>query len=153
MKQAAKTIDRDEIRSRIRDAGLRVTMARVAALEKLDAASSPLSHAELAEVLVPEGLDRATVYRNLIDLTEANLVSRSELGDHVWRFESHRAGHTHDCEPHPHFVCVDCGKVSCLADVKLEITPSPGSKQSVIRELSEVLLKGHCTDCVAATHG
>lgn len=140
-------IDRDEIRRQIRDSGLRVTMARVAVMEKLNAAQAPLSHAELADVLVPEGLDRATVYRNLIDLTEANLVSRSELGDHVWRFESRRSGHGHGHDPHPHFVCIQCGKVSCLADVELHLTPPPGSARSVIRELSEVLLKGTCVRC------
>ncbi|MBL8828434.1 MAG: transcriptional repressor [Planctomycetaceae bacterium] len=143
------TLDRDEIRRQIRDSGLRVTMARVAVLEKLNAARSPLSHAELADVLVPEGLDRATVYRNLIDLTEANLVSRSELGDHVWRFESRRAGHGHDCEPHPHFVCITCGEVSCLANVKFELSPAPASGKSVIHELSEVLLKGQCVKCAS----
>ena len=122
-------------------------MARVAVLSQLDGAKAPLSHAELADVLVPAGLDRATVYRNLMDLTEANLVSRSELGDHVWRFEARRTNHDHDSAAHPHFVCVDCGQVTCLASVKLDISPAPGTKQSVIRELSEVLLKGHCVNC------
>ena len=101
----------------------------------------------LGEGTGAEGLDRATVYRNLMDLAEAGLVARAELGDHVWRYELRRKGHDHDIE-HPHFVCVDCGQVTCLTDVKLEITPTPGSKKSSIGQLTEVLLKGHCGKCV-----
>lgn len=147
MKKPAPNSDRDELRNRLRGAGLRSTLARVAVLEHLDASPSPLSHAELADALAPQGFDRATIYRNLIDLTEAGLVSRTELGDHLWRFETRRAGHDHAAQ-HPHFVCVDCGEVSCLADINVDISPSPGSKRSVIGELTEVLLKGRCGRCV-----
>jgi Fur family ferric uptake transcriptional regulator len=138
---------RDELRDRLRGSGLRSTLARIAELEQLDSAPGPLSHAELADVLVPRGFDRATVYRNLIDLTEAGLVSRAELGDHLWRFETRRPGRDHAAQ-HPHFVCVDCGEVSCLGDINVDISPSPGSKRSVIGELTEVLLKGRCGRCV-----
>jgi Fur family transcriptional regulator, ferric uptake regulator len=147
MSKSPSIASRDELRNRLRGAGLRSTLARVAVLEQLDAAAGPLSHAELADVLVPQGFDRATVYRNLIDLTEAELVSRAELGDHLWRFETRRAGGEHSAQ-HPHFVCVDCGEVSCLADINVDISPSPGSKRSVIGELTEVLLKGRCGRCV-----
>lgn len=137
----------DDYRARIRRAGLRSTTSRVAVLQRLDAAGKPMTHAELAEELGLKGFDRATVYRNLADLTEAGLVTRSELGDHVWRFEVRREGLPHTLD-HPHFVCLDCGSVACLSDVKIDIRPSPGSKQSVIGQLTEVLLKGRCERCV-----
>jgi Fur family ferric uptake transcriptional regulator len=136
----------DEIRSQIRTAGLRSTAARVAVMQQLQGATSPLSHAELADRLVPEGFDRATVYRNLIDLAEAGLVSRSELGDHVWRYELMRPGHGHNTE-HPHFVCIDCGEVTCLPEGSVAISPSPGAEHSVIGQLTEILLKGRCERC------
>ena len=117
-------------------------------LQKLETAKTPVSHAELAELLVPLGYDRATVYRNLTDLTEVGLVSRTELGDHVWRFEITRVGHEHSIE-HPHFVCVKCGVVSCLNDTTIDISPTPGTKRSVIGELTEVLLKGRCGQCAS----
>ena len=135
-----------EVRDVIRKAGLRSTSARIAVMQRLEAATNPLTHAEIAHELVPLGFDKATVYRNLIDLTEAHLVSRTELGDHVWRFELRRSNSHHDAE-HPHFLCVDCGEVTCLADVQVDITPSPGSQTSSIGELTEVLLKGHCGRC------
>lgn len=142
-KEAQSTAD---LQSRIRQAGLRSTAARVAVLRLLDEAHSPMSHAELAEQLVPLGFDRATVYRNLMDLTESGLVGRTELGDHVWRFEARSGDHGHAIG-HPHFMCVDCGKVQCLTDVDVNISPAPGTKRSLISELTEVLLKGRCARC------
>lgn len=135
-----------EVRERIRQAGLRSTAARIAVMQRLEGATTPLTHADIAVDLVPQGFDKATVYRNLMDLTEAGLVSRAELGDHVWRFELRRESEHHDNE-HPHFLCVDCGEITCLSDVSVTISPTPGSKNSAIRELTEVLLKGHCERC------
>lgn len=146
-KKPTADVPREELRLRLRSAGLRTTLARLAVLQHLDEATAPLSHAELADELAPQGFDRATIYRNLIDLSEAGLVSRTELGDHLWRFETRRGGRDHASQ-HPHFVCVDCGEVSCLADINVDISPSPGSKRSIIGELTEVLLKGRCGRCV-----
>jgi Fur family ferric uptake transcriptional regulator len=102
-----------------------------------------LTHAELAADLVPRGFDQATVFRNLIDLTEAELVSRTELGDHVWRFELRNAG---DRDGHPHFVCIDCGSVRCLSDI--EFDPATKKRAAQFGRVTEILLKGHCADCV-----
>ena len=116
MAQPSKTAVRDSrLRDRIRAAGMRSTVPRVAVLERLEEAGTPVSHAEIYEGLAARGFDRATVYRNLIDLTEAGLLSRTDLGDHVWRFElrSERAGRGDEPSGHPHFVCTDCGE-SCL---------------------------------------
>jgi Fur family ferric uptake transcriptional regulator len=147
MKKSKAVDEVAELKALLHKAGLRSTSARLAVLRQLRDALVPLSHADLAKELVPTGLDRATVYRNLMDLAEAGMVARAELGDHVWRYELRRHIGEHDVE-HPHFVCVDCGKVTCLNDVKFELTPEPGSKKSSIGALTEVLLKGHCGKCV-----
>lgn len=147
MKKSKAADEVADLKALLHKAGLRSTTARIAVLRQLRAAIVPLSHAELAKELVPTGLDRATVYRNLMDLAEANLAARVEVGDHVWRYELRRREHEHDIE-HPHFVCVDCGRVQCLTQVKFEITPKPGTKASSISSLTEVLLKGHCGECV-----
>jgi Fur family ferric uptake transcriptional regulator len=157
----------DAVKACIRQAGLRCTPARVAVMQHLDRAHGPRTHAEVAESLADHGFDRATIYRNLIELTEAKLVNRVELGDHVWRFERKRAatGPAGRAEDHPHFVCTTCGEVSCLDDVDVAITPKhPAAgrggkaagraagkaaprKQRGIREVTEVLLKGRCDSC------
>jgi Fur family transcriptional regulator, ferric uptake regulator len=134
----------EALRSVIRSAGLRSTSARVAVLEILGGRGAPVSHSELAEDPGLGGYDRATIYRNLMDLADAGLLSRSDLGDHVWRFELKDRGHAADPE-HPHFVCTDCGTVSCLDDVRVEVK---AKKRSPRREISEVLLKGRCEHCV-----
>jgi Fur family transcriptional regulator, ferric uptake regulator len=135
-----------ELRTVLKDAGLRKTAPRVAVLQQLEGASSPLSHGDIAETLAPLGFDRATVYRNLIDLTDAGLVSRSDLGDHVWRFElkTKQKGHVAD---HPHFVCVDCGDVSCLPDSAIRIVSSRGVPRALGAHAVEVQVKGRCDEC------
>ena len=152
--------DLDAVRALVRDAGLRCTPARLAVLQHLLRARGPKTHAEVAAALADRGFDRATIYRNLTELTEARLVSRMELGDHVWRFEIRRpqAGRGKKDE-HPHFVCTSCGEVSCLEGVDVAITPKPGrsrrtggtkSAQSAaggIGSVREVLLKGQCSQC------
>ena len=132
------------VRALIRKVGLRATPARIAALQELRAASSPLTHSDLADLLVPLGFDKATVFRNLSDLSEAGLISRTELGDHVWRFESIDPDHP-DKGSHPHFVCTECGRVECL-DV-MEFTAMSKRKATTIGRITNILLKGECADC------
>jgi len=131
-----------QARDALRAAGLRSTPARILVLLELQKATSPLSHAELAERLVPDGFDKTTIFRNLNDLAVANLARRTELGDHVWRFEM-RNPESHD-NGHPHFVCVDCGGVTCLSDV--EVTTSR-TQSGEFGRVTEILLKGHCATC------
>jgi Fur family ferric uptake transcriptional regulator len=126
-------------------AGLRTTAARTAVIRWLQAAKSPATHAEISADLIPLGFDKATVFRNLNDLVDAGLLTRTELGDHFWRFEIRDASHP-DRGHHPHFVCVDCGTVTCLNDVDL---PVPSKKSmSKIGQVTEVLMRGHCVKCV-----
>ncbi len=132
-----------QIRKLLADVGLRTTAARLAVVRRLQHTKSPISHAEVAEELVPLGFDKATVFRNLTDLVDAGLVSRTELGDHVWRFELRDPNH--ESGRHPHFVCVDCGSVTCLHDV--ELPKAAFRSWSKLGRVTEILLKGHCTTC------
>lgn len=136
----------EAVRAIIRKVGIRATPARISALLELRAATSPLTHADLSDRLVPLGFDKATVFRNLNDLTEVGLVSRTELGDHVWRFEAVDPDHP-DKSSHPHFVCTECGRVECLE--AMEFTALSKRKASGIGRISEILLKGECTTCVS----
>jgi Fur family ferric uptake transcriptional regulator len=126
--------------------GLRKTGPRLAVLEQLARAAQPQSHGDICERLEGLGLDRATVYRNLIDLTQAGLVERTDLGDHVWRFELRSESHAH-AQKHPHLVCNQCGEVSCLTDVKVELTVLGGGRRTIDTEALEVQLKGRCESC------
>ena len=135
-----------ELQGLLRAAGLRSTGPRVAVLRFLQGSGTPASHADLYEAVSDAGFDRATLYRNLMDLAEAGIVSRTDLGDHVWRFELKRAGGNHTGE-HPHFVCVDCGEVSCLPELSLQHAKSAKLPKAVTRKMVAVQVKGRCDNC------
>jgi Fur family ferric uptake transcriptional regulator len=149
MARGKADVSLEDLREKLRGAGLRATAPRLAVLRSLFAASSPISHPELAEALAAEGWDRATIYRNLIDLTQVGIVRRTDLGDHVWRFELLReTGGTHPSGAHPHFVCDQCGDVQCLPDQIIEIHPTKSAPRSLRRASGiEVQLKGRCDNC------
>jgi Fur family ferric uptake transcriptional regulator len=148
-------MDKELIRRSIRRAKLRATASRISVMDSLYKAARPLAHSELVESLVPEGFDRASIFRNLIDLTEAGLVSRTDLGDHVWRFFAHDSEDPSSSESHytrhPHFVCIECGGVQCLESV--EVFVKKGRRQapkSIGRKDVEINFRGYCDDCSTA---
>lgn len=134
-----------QIQALLRGSGLRSTAPRIAVLQALLSAHGPLSHSELNDQLEHQGHDKTTIFRNLTDMTEAGLVSRIDVGDHVWRFEI-RNKEGQAGENHAHFVCTDCGDVDCLSDLDLKVSPKKKGSPKV-GKVSEILLKGHCDDC------
>lgn len=136
------TPEAEQIRDAIRKAGLRATRSRVVVLQLLREREGPTSHPEVAELLEGEGWDRATLYRNLTDMTSAGLLRRVDLGDHVWRFEPADA-HQHG-ELHPHFLCTSCGEVACLPVITVD---PAGLPKSFAAGQVEVQLRGLCDEC------
>jgi Fur family ferric uptake transcriptional regulator len=133
-----------ELRAAVRSKGLRATPPRLAVLELLRACDAPVSHAEVADRLASRAWDRATIYRNLIDLAEAGLVRRTDVGDHVWRFEVVRDDHD---AAHPHFVCTECGTVECLPELELA-TRRARAPRAVRQRQVEVQVRGLCDACI-----
>lgn len=116
-------------------------------LRWLSRAAMPISHPELFEALADAGFDRATLYRNLVDLAEAGIVRRTDLGDHVWRYELRASEDGHVIE-HPHFVCTGCGEVACLPGVAVRIVSSgTEAPRSVRTRKVAVQLTGRCNAC------
>ena len=131
-------------REKIRSAGLRATPARIATLKVLHGSESPLTHAEVSDELQHLEIDKATVFRNLTDLVAKNVLRRSALGDNVWRFEIIKES-AHKPDSHPHFICVDCGSVSCMEDVELK--QKSASASPLLNYVTEIVLRGHCNEC------
>jgi Fur family ferric uptake transcriptional regulator len=142
MTKKTRLLHDDDLRALLVQKGIRVTEQRLALLRELAKLRVPVSHAELTERLAASGLDRATVYRNLLALTEAGLLVRTQLGDNVWRFELPRGG-TGAHATHAHFVCTDCGDVSCLPEDAV-VLRGLAARSTV----SEVQLRGKCGTCV-----
>jgi Fur family ferric uptake transcriptional regulator len=144
-KRASKPseIDEAQLASALRGAHLRVTLPRLAVLRELWRTPGAVSHADLTGRLAPHGIDRVTVWRNLMALSDAGLVARTDLGDHTWRFE--RADpNAHAADAHPHFVCLDCRKVTCLPDDAVFLSSAAARGAIVL----EVHLKGRCGACL-----
>lgn len=132
-----------DLKQILRQAGLRATMPRLEVLRRLQSTKAPMSHADLAEELVPLGFDRATVYRNLNDLVENGLATRVDLGDHIWRFEGLLAKDS-DGPEHPHFLCNDCGDIVCLPAMDIRL---PNKAGRPIGDVQDVVLRGRCDSC------
>ncbi len=144
MSRNAKPVSSREL---LRNAGLRVTSSRLRVMEVLRSASSPLSHADVAAELESHGLDRTTVYRNLVDLAEAGILRRSAVGQ-VFRFElvAHERGE-HAAATHPHFVCTDCGQVACLPVDSIAIKASRRAPSALKHGKLEIQVRGQCDAC------
>lgn len=139
---------RDRLRRLLREAGLRVTGARLAVLHAVAAARLPLTHAEVSASLNAVTVDHSTIYRVLQDLLAAGLLIRSNLGDRVWRF-SLQLGHgaPSGCGQ-AHFICAHCGSVARLpASTFSTIKASAAVPDSVRPTLCEIRLRGLCTRC------
>lgn len=133
----------------LRANGLRATSSRVAVLQVLGDADAPMSHAQVVAKLEAQqsGLwDKTTVYRNLLDFVRVGLARRTDLGDHVWRFET---AHKKDLDrfAHPHFICTDCGDVACMPQVRVSLPVDASRDVLSEHEPVEVQLRGRCGRC------
>ncbi len=141
---AAMAKNEEELRSLVRARGLRATPSRLAVLELLRSQASPMSHGDVADRLASQAWDRATIYRNLIDLAESGLLRRTDVGDHVWRFEA--VTDEHDAA-HPHFLCTECGTVECLPELELAVRRNRAPRALRQRQV-EVHVRGLCDACI-----
>ncbi len=139
---------RAEVREVIRAKGLRATSSRIDVLVALHEAARPMTHEGVMEALRGGVYDKASVWRILSDLADVDILRRMDLGDRVWRYELNDKCRTVNAD-HGHFLCEDCGDVSCLPPVQLQ-TPE-GSIPTVLEGAEyRVRAMGRCADCVSA---
>jgi len=136
-----------QLRTELREAGLRATASRVAVLRILRGSGQPLSHGEVVRALSDGPWDRSSLYRNLIDLERVGLARRTQLGAPVWRFED--AATDHAVSSHPHLVCSVCGRVACLPELDVKATATAGFNKLLTEGAVEVQLRGRCDTCWA----
>jgi len=141
---ALRRDDLETLRAAIRNAGLRATPSRIAVLHLLRSAGSPVSHSDVVAKLASQTWDPATIYRNLTDLSDVGLARRTDVGDHVWRFEATTG---HQAQAHPHFVCTECGSVECLPDLEYEVTRAKAPRAVRLKRV-EIQLRGPCDACM-----
>jgi Fur family ferric uptake transcriptional regulator len=132
---------------RLTQAGYRQGGARRAVIALLGEQNCALSALEIGEALAREdrAVSRASVYRILEELEQAQLVARIEVGHGIVRYEPVRHGHGH----HHHMVCDRCGRLIPFADEGLERELARVSEDVALAVVEhEVILRGACERCV-----
>jgi Fur family ferric uptake transcriptional regulator len=132
------------LKDAVRNAKLRATPSRIALLGLLRSLDHPISHADAVAQLRDHDWDPATIYRNLSDFVAAGIARRTDVGDHIWRFELIRDPHA--AAAHPHFVCTECGAVECLPKLGL-VLPRTNAPKAVRQRKIEVQVRGLCDAC------
>jgi len=94
----------DEARTRIRNAGMRITRPRIAIIETLLKHTGPVSIERVHQELGSQGCDLVTVYRCLAAFEDLGLVRRSYLHNGTCLYEL-----TLHSNRHYHIVCKSCG--------------------------------------------
>ncbi len=130
--------------------GYRRGGARRAVIALLGEQRCALSAGEIGAAL--EGADRAvsraSVYRILEELEQAELVMRIEVGQGIVRYEPIRHGRGH----HHHMVCDHCGRLYPFVDERLERELRRVSEDVALKIAEhEVILHGACERCVDDT--
>lgn len=132
------------INEKLRRSGLRVTGPRVAVLLALVQHGGHSSAEEalvLAQAIEPS-MTRSTVYRTLERLRDQRLISETDLGDGVRRFEMV------DDIPHHHLICTGCGAIIDLDDATVETLRAAIETASGFQaDIDHLALFGRCRSC------
>lgn len=137
-------ISREEIKAKLRERGLKSTLTRIAVYQCILSAKKPASHSDLVQELGSKFGDQATIYRNLLAFADKGLVRLASTAGGIARYELVREGETSQ-HMHPHFVCNDCGEVSCLPKTTV-ITEVDEQWQGILKQ-SQLQFVGKCLDC------
>ena len=142
----------------IRRKGLRRTSQRDVIVRAVFSKDEHFTAEELFERVRKSDSDtsRATVYRTLGLLVEANLLREIDLGDNQTTYDPNFL----DKPSHNHLVCIDCGRVVEFEDLNLDllndcVTRRLGFKplrQSIKIEANceQLRLKGRCPNLIAS---
>jgi Fur family transcriptional regulator, ferric uptake regulator len=131
---------------RMAEAGYRRGGARRQVIRLLADQDCALSAVEIQDALARDerNVSRASIYRILEELEQAELLARIEVGQGIVRYEPVRHGHGH----HHHMVCDRCGRLIPFFDEGLERELVRVSARVPLRVAEhEVILRGACERC------
>jgi Fur family ferric uptake transcriptional regulator len=108
-------------------------------------ANGALAHGDI-EKKTGEKFDRVTVYRTLQTFLEKGIIHTIPTSDNSVLYalchDNCSEGHHHD--NHVHFICTECGKTICLADVLIPEVKLPGG---FLPHESQMVVSGLCKEC------
>ncbi|MEA3289284.1 MAG: transcriptional repressor [Campylobacterota bacterium] len=112
----------------IKDKNIKLTTARVALLEILKKADSPLCYDDIKSDI---SMDKATFYRNITKFEQQEILNSFESNDKKRYFEL-------KLTPHAHFVCIKCNSVECIDNLNIKLDGY---------EVQNVIINGICKKC------
>jgi Fur family transcriptional regulator, peroxide stress response regulator len=134
-------VDPDVIKRFLAGSGLRSTPQRYAVMAFLMKQAGHPTAAEIFKAVnrFDPRSSRATIYNNLRDLVQADLVREVAIEGRAARFDTKSM-------PHHHFICDRCGNVEDVDwyDVPRSAAASLGKR--VLREC-EIIFRGLCAKC------
>lgn len=124
---------------------LSVTGSRKRILELFLQSNGALAHGDI-EKKTGEKFDRVTVYRTLQTFLEKGIIHTIPTPDNSVLYalckDNCSEGHHHD--NHVHFVCRECGKTICLADITVPEVKLP---DGFLRDEVQMVVTGLCKEC------
>ena len=138
--------NRERVKALLRGAGLRATGPRLAVYAAVAGVGRPVSHSQLVREMGGQELDSATIYRNLVKLTEAGLLRVVSRANGKARYAT-PDGDSHAGHEHAHFVCSDCDTISCLPEDALP-RPQVDGRWSASLAAAQTVVQGTCPDCL-----
>jgi len=140
-------LDRDKMKMLMREAGLRATGPRLAVYAAVAAEGRPVSHSQLVKIMGEADLDSATIYRNLVRLTEVGILTVVSRANGMARYVQSDSTDNLDHD-HAHFVCSDCDVISCLPE---DAQPKPKAEGIWSESLAnaQTVVQGTCPDCLS----
>jgi Fur family ferric uptake transcriptional regulator len=128
----------------LRQAGKKVTPARLEVLNSLIRLGCLISQADLSRLPQLKRCDRVTLYRTLNVLRKSGLVHAVQGTDGTWRFCAHKLDGAGCPGNHPHFLCLSCGRMDCLIGQKMPRIEVP---LNVKVQGKQFVVYGQCADC------
>lgn len=136
---------KDDLTTMIHEAGLRATEHRTQVLFCMSRAKQPMTVYELTDLLRKKyNIDQATIYRNLISLTETGLIRKLDFNDgqSLYEFEDGRLS--------PQIICRKCKAIEKIEGVAMEAVLKKiiqKSKKFKITNDYTVQVYGLCKQC------
>lgn len=107
------------------------THARLAIIEVLKEAKSPLNYEQI-KAKMSLAMDKATFYRNIAMFEASGMIHKFESDDRKWYFEL-------SSTMHAHFICDACHQIKCI-EINMD---------TLEEDVKSIVLKGTCKECKA----
>ena len=136
----------------LKSRGVAPTPLRKAVFRAIGEYPRPVPAAEIMRTVRKRlSMNKVTLYRILDLLVEKGLVQRMQAGDRAFRYGM---GLTREHPEHPHFICTECGDMSCLEpDLLPEVHDKASVRDTGMIKQMEVRFRGICTSCLATGNG